>query len=241
LDTSERNSRLARSSMAAVCRRGVQTLVRCFSGLRARGFSYSRDATQGDSKSRDRKASVNTRDVQLSISISDSAQCFANRRLSIGARNELVGGASIQSSRKLMRLGGHCALTIIPAQQPLTDRQAPHLDLRLGNTARNVTMSSSRIYHNISKIPITSTLVLIWGNYELWRIHKGIHPYWSPRLEAAGYTKKRQDATLEAPGNGAGGSGAVGAKVEASSGGVSIQWMNLNGVPIPFIAGKSVD
>jgi hypothetical protein len=234
--------------------------VRCFSGLRARGFSYSRDATQGDSKSRDRKASVNTRDVQLSISISDSAQCFANRRLSIGARNELVGGASIQTSRKLMRLGGHCALTIIPAQQPLTDRQAPHLDLRLassrtqdcgylrasrsprlGNTARNVTMSSSRIYHNISKIPITSTLVLIWGNYELWRIHKGIHPYWSPRLEAAGYTKKRQDATLEAPGNGAGGSGAVGAKVEASSGGVSIQWMNLNGVPIPFIAGKSVD
>jgi hypothetical protein len=97
-------------------------------------------------------------------------------------------------------------------------------------------MSSSRIYHNISKIPITSTLVLIWGNYELWRIHKGIHPYWSPKLEAAGYTKKRQDATPGAPGN-----GAVGAKVEASSGRVSIQWMNLNGIPIPFIAGKSVD
>jgi hypothetical protein len=97
-------------------------------------------------------------------------------------------------------------------------------------------MSSSRIYHNISKIPITSTLVLILGNYELWRIHKGIHPYWNPKLEAAGYTKKRQDTTPEASGN-----GAVGARVEPSSGGVSIQWMNLNGVPIPFIAPKSVD
>jgi hypothetical protein len=110
--------------------------------------------------------------------------------------------------------------------------------VRQYRTSRNrvVTMSSSRVYHNISKIPITSTLVLILGNYELWRIHKGTHPYWSPKLEAAGYTRKRQDTTPEAPGN-----GAVGARVEPSTGGVSIQWMNLNGVPIPFIAPKSVD
>jgi hypothetical protein len=160
-----------------------------------------------------------------------------------------------------MRLGGdyRYALSTIPALQPLTNRQTPHVNfltrlpqrkpdtgpwtssaskpalVRQHGVSRNPnrTMSSTRIYHNISRIPITSTLVLILGNYELWRIHKGTHPYWSPKLEAAGYTRKQQVA---APGN-----AAVGARVEPSSSGVSIQWMNLNGVPIPFIAPKSVD
>jgi hypothetical protein len=87
--------------MAAVCRRGVPTVVWCFSGLRARDFSYSQGATQGDSKSGDRKAAVKTRDTQWTLSLSGPALYVANRRPLIGARNELVGGvlAKRQESR----------------------------------------------------------------------------------------------------------------------------------------------
>ncbi|KAG9378126.1 hypothetical protein A1F94_011242 [Pyrenophora tritici-repentis] len=92
-------------------------------------------------------------------------------------------------------------------------------------------MSSTRIYHNISRIPITSTLVLIFGNYELWRIHKGTHPYWSPKLEEAGLVRRRNKTNSEASASTVG----SGTEARSESPGVSIQWMNLNGVPIPFI------
>ena len=93
------------------------------------------------------------------------------------------------------------------------------------------TMSSTRIYHNISRIPITSTLVLIFGNYELWRIHKGTHPYWSPKLEEAGIVRRRTKTTSDASASTVG----SGTEARGDSPGASIQWMNLNGVPIPFI------
>ncbi|RMZ72584.1 hypothetical protein GMOD_00007591 [Pyrenophora seminiperda CCB06] len=91
-------------------------------------------------------------------------------------------------------------------------------------------MSSTRIYHNISRIPVTSTLVLIFGNYELWRIHKGTHPYWSPKLEEAGIVRRNKTTSTASAGV-----GGPGAEARGDSAGISIQWMNLNGVPIPFI------
>ncbi|KAG9194582.1 hypothetical protein G6011_04617 [Alternaria panax] len=99
-------------------------------------------------------------------------------------------------------------------------------------------MSSTRIYHNISRIPVTSTIVLIFANYELWRIHRGTHPYWSPKFEQAGLTAPRDKTN-----SGTTDDGATGARVEAGRElrGVSIQFMNLNGVPIPFLGPKSMD
>ena len=94
-----------------------------------------------------------------------------------------------------------------------------------------VTMSSTRIHHNISRIPITSTLLLVFANYELWRIHKGTHPYWTPKLEEAGILRRRNKTTSNASASAVG----SGAEATGESPGVSIQWMNLNGVPIPFI------
>ncbi|EUC50719.1 hypothetical protein COCMIDRAFT_81278 [Bipolaris oryzae ATCC 44560] len=97
-------------------------------------------------------------------------------------------------------------------------------------------MSSTRIFHNISRIPVTSTLVLIFGNYELYRIHKGTHPYWSPILEEKGIVRRRVQNTSESTG------GQSAPVVESQREGrkTSIQWLNLNGVPIPFITGRSV-
>ncbi|KAJ4368265.1 hypothetical protein N0V83_006621 [Neocucurbitaria cava] len=93
-------------------------------------------------------------------------------------------------------------------------------------------MSSTRIYHNISKIPITSTLVLIFGNYELWRIHKGIHPYWTPKLEAAGIVRRKHSTAPESSD-----SRAVATKVEAGGeeSETAIRWTNINGIPIPTL------
>jgi hypothetical protein len=97
-------------------------------------------------------------------------------------------------------------------------------------------MSSTRIYHNVSKLPIVSTTVLIFANYELWRIHKGTHPYWSPRLEAVGLVRTQQK---EASGSNVGNTGMAetkAVKTEADNpSGAAIQWTNLNGVPIPTL------
>ncbi|USP75940.1 uncharacterized protein yc1106_03214 [Curvularia clavata] len=98
-------------------------------------------------------------------------------------------------------------------------------------------MSSTRIFHNISRIPVTSTLVLIFGNYELYRIHKGTHPYWSPILEEKGIVRRRKQTASET----LGGQGASSTEAKREGGKTSIQWLNLNGVPIPFIAGRSVE
>ncbi|KAB2111792.1 hypothetical protein AG0111_0g64 [Alternaria gaisen] len=99
-------------------------------------------------------------------------------------------------------------------------------------------MSSTRIYHNISRTPITSTILLIFANYELWRIHKGTHPYWSPKFEQAGLTAPRNEANSSTPDSGA---PATRAEARRELRGVSIQFMNLNGVPIPFLGPKSMD
>jgi hypothetical protein len=97
-------------------------------------------------------------------------------------------------------------------------------------------MSSTKIYHNISRLPIVSTVVLIWGNYEIYRIHKGTHPYWSPRLEAAGIVRGGEKTSLESPKQNAKDAGVEGADA-GGVGGVSIRWTNLNGVPIPTLDG----
>ena len=93
-------------------------------------------------------------------------------------------------------------------------------------------MSSSRIYHSISKIPVIPLLVLFAGEYELWRIHKGIHPYWTPKLEEAGILKRRHKAAPETSET-----RAEDSKVESSGEKrqVKIKWTNLNGVPIPTL------
>jgi hypothetical protein len=94
-------------------------------------------------------------------------------------------------------------------------------------------MSSSRIYQNISKIPITSVLVLVLGNIELYRIHKGTHPYWTPKLEAAGIDMKRGKRTASESPDERVTQKNVEAADEASEG--PIRWTNLNGVPIPTL------
>ncbi len=70
------------------------------------------------------------------------------------------------------------------------------------------------------------------GNYELYRIHKGTHPYWSPRLEAAGILKRREKTSTESSGN-----GAVQTNAEAGRDGSEsvIRWTNVRGVPVPTL------
>lgn len=92
-------------------------------------------------------------------------------------------------------------------------------------------MSSARGF--LSKIPITSTLVLIFGNIELYRVHKGIHPYWTPKLEATGYVPGENKTSS---------SGSTEKRVKSAkvddgdnTSETSIRWANLNGVPIPTL------
>jgi hypothetical protein len=76
---------------------------------------------------------------------------------------------------------------------------------------------------------VTSLLVLGIGNYELWRVHKGIHPYWTPRLEEAGIVRQRnklaEDGSIKPE--------AVAAEKPAPK--AWIKWTDLNGVPIPTL------
>lgn len=80
---------------------------------------------------------------------------------------------------------------------------------------------------------VTSVLVLGIGNYELWRIHKGIHPYWSPRLEEAGIVKQRnklaEDGNIKPDV----------AAAEKSAPKAWIKWTDLNGVPIPTLVAST--
>jgi hypothetical protein len=43
-------------------------------------------------------------------------------------------------------------------------------------------MPPTRIFHNYTKLPIISVLVLTFCNYELYRVVKGTHPYISVRV-----------------------------------------------------------
>ena len=76
---------------------------------------------------------------------------------------------------------------------------------------------------------VTSLLVLGIGNYELWRVHKGIHPYWTPRLEEAGIVRQRNKLA----GDGSIKPEAVAAEKPAPK--AWIKWTDLNGVPIPTL------
>jgi hypothetical protein len=78
---------------------------------------------------------------------------------------------------------------------------------------------------------------MIFLNYEAYRIHMGTHPYWSPKLEQARMIRQQNKTNSGASNN------AAGARIEAGreSRGTSIQFMNLNGVPIPFFGPKSTD
>ena len=90
---------------------------------------------------------------------------------------------------------------------------------------------------------VTSVLVLAVGNYELWRIHKGIHPYWTPRLEEAGIVRQRNkladhgslkpDAVAVAVAAKKPVAGAVAAETPAPK--AWIKWTDFNGVPIPTL------
>lgn len=84
---------------------------------------------------------------------------------------------------------------------------------------------------------VTSVLVLAAGNYELWRIHKGIHPYWTPRLEEAGIVRQRKklaDHGSLKP-DAVPGPAPVAAEKPPAAPKAWITWTDLNGVPIPTI------
>ncbi|OSS45075.1 hypothetical protein B5807_09417 [Epicoccum nigrum] len=92
---------------------------------------------------------------------------------------------------------------------------------------------------------VTSVLVLAVGNYELWRIHKGIHPYWTPRLEEAGIVRQRNKLpdhgslkpdTVSVPAPvAAAAAAAAAAASEKPAPKAWIKWTDLNGVPIPTL------
>jgi hypothetical protein len=56
-------------------------------------------------------------------------------------------------------------------------------------------MSYSKIYHSYTRLPIFSTLALLWVNYELYRVTRGTHPWLTPRLEQAGLNPPRKNTT----------------------------------------------
>jgi len=92
--------------------------------------------------------------------------------------------------------------------------------------------------------PLKTTFILLLFNYGGYRFIS----YWNPILERARIAKQAEmgqagtmsegtKAHTYAPDT------AARTRVEAGqkSGGSSIQWMNVNGVPIPFIGPKSTD
>lgn len=84
-------------------------------------------------------------------------------------------------------------------------------------------MSSGRVFQKTCAI-----LVLIAGNYELYRIQNGTHPYWSPKLEAA---KQQRRTALDSPKDHSKDNQAA----QSESSETSLKWTNLNGVPIPTL------
>jgi hypothetical protein len=81
----------------------------------------------------------------------------------------------------------------------------------------------------------TSVLVLVVGNYELWRIHKGIHPYWTPRLEEAGVVRQRKKLADHGSVKPDAVAVPVAAAAEKPAPKAWIKWTDLNGLPIPTI------
>ena len=93
-------------------------------------------------------------------------------------------------------------------------------------------MVSTRIYHNVTRLPITSTLLLVAANFELYRIHKGTHPYFSPVVGGPAAEMRGNKAASDAPGSNV----SAGTDTKGEGSRSSIQWLNLNGVPVPFLA-----
>lgn len=95
-------------------------------------------------------------------------------------------------------------------------------------------MSTTILSHNAARLPIASTLVMIYGSYQVHQIYTGKHPQWSPRLEAAGITGfTNGDSESAEPGS----SSRVATTGDAT--GVSdtpIRWTTVNGIPIPTLA-----
>jgi hypothetical protein len=104
-------------------------------------------------------------------------------------------------------------------------------------------MSTTILSRNAAKLPIASTFAMIYGSYEMHRVLTGTHPYWTPRLEAAGIESlKAQDKRLADSAN----NGAVAADAAAEHaqgvGAISLRWTSVNGIPIPTLTsfmGKS--
>ncbi|KAF2799010.1 hypothetical protein K505DRAFT_321449 [Melanomma pulvis-pyrius CBS 109.77] len=101
-------------------------------------------------------------------------------------------------------------------------------------------MSSTRIFHTYTKLPILSTLALLFCNYELYRITKGTHPYISAKLQIQAQGRgeepadKRTEAAEKAPRPNAGVASRdkpFGDRV--GEGGGDGAWLMLNGIPIP--------
>lgn len=86
-------------------------------------------------------------------------------------------------------------------------------------------MSTTIISQHAARLPIVSTVLMIYGSYQVHRVLTGTHPTWSPRLEEAGFTSFKQ---AEAGAESSGEAGGVGD--------AAIRWTNVNGVPIPTLA-----
>jgi|SRR6186713_1526864 len=96
-------------------------------------------------------------------------------------------------------------------------------------------MPPTRIYHNYTKVPIISTLALLFCNYELYRITTGTHPY--IRLKINGRpinssSETEQTQTVERKS-----ADRVGKHVAPFEDKMPVEpgpaWTSLNGIPIP--------
>jgi hypothetical protein len=99
-------------------------------------------------------------------------------------------------------------------------------------------MSTTKVYNGVAKLPIMSTFLMFWGCIELHRVSKGTHPYWSPRLEAAGFTGFSKDSSSE-PGSVRDIAARVAKGDAVGLGDASVTFTNLNGMPIPTLAALS--
>jgi len=100
-------------------------------------------------------------------------------------------------------------------------------------------MSSTRIFHTYTRLPIISTLVLFYCNYEFYRVSKGTHPWISPRLEKLGIVRRDMKPADKSPND----ANSTEKKPVAPTMGRGIEswdkgevgWTNLNGIPIPSL------
>jgi hypothetical protein len=98
-------------------------------------------------------------------------------------------------------------------------------------------MSTTILSRNAARLPVVSTFAMIYGSYEMHRITTGTHPFWTPRLEAAGIESlKIHDARLADSTNNSTVAAESATEYARGVGMVSLRWTNLNGIPIPTLA-----